>query len=97
MSEKAWLVHAAKHLTEQSVSMSVTRLVKKRKAREHLEERRESKRIPASSSGSNGSHQGSGNALNSADFCCRVLPWGHPFTMLHLMNLSPRTPGGSLS
>lgn len=30
MSEKAWLVHAAKHLTEQSVNMSVTPLVKKK-------------------------------------------------------------------
>lgn len=48
MSEKAWHVHAAKHLTERSVNMSVTCLVKnkkkKRKAREHLEERRESKK-----------------------------------------------------
>lgn len=47
-----------------------------------------------SSSGSNGSHQGSGNALNSADFYCGVLPRGRLFTMPASQKFEPKDPWG---
>lgn len=52
------------------------------------------KKILSSSSGSNGSHQDSGNALNSADFYCGVLPWGRLFTMPASQKFEPEDPWG---
>lgn len=52
------------------------------------------KKILCSSSGSNGSHQDSGNALNSADFYCGVLPRGRLFTMPASQKFEPKDPWG---
>lgn len=56
-------------------------------------ERRRRKNL-SPSSGSNGSHQGSGNALNSADFYCGVLPRGRLFTMPASQKFEPEDPWG---